>query len=480
MQNILRYRNLFILFISVSLLIYAVIRAYTLSFTHDESLSFMTAEGGMAQLNSANNHKLNTLLMSFSKTLFGISEFSLRLPNVLSLLLYLFGCFLIFKRSKKNWLILFGFSIMTLHPFLIEFFSLARGYGLSLAFMLMSIYFLFESGKENPTTLKHLKHSVLALFFGVLALYANLSMVNYLISLQITLMIKYWVTRKKHFKSIRYDIRFFGIIASSLIPLFFEIKHLLKLQELNQLYFGASSVTQGIDSLLNRSISPIMNSEFIVLTIELIALMCLIMGIVLVIKDKKIKSPLFLILALISLLFTGLFLEHYIFGAKFPIERTALFYIPLFGVFIYYLFLHLTTLYNFKKKYFAIVPVFISTLLVINFLSEANITHTKIWRYDSHTKEVMKIIKEHTDGKQQKKSISSHWLFEPTINFYISIWGLTIHPANRKGIDENADFIYRLNTKTKLDHFKTLNVYGDIKSELLIRKEKQPSQSPIL
>ena len=47
-----------------SLLIYVIYRASTLSFTHDESLSFTIIKGNLDWVLTANNHLLNTQLMS--------------------------------------------------------------------------------------------------------------------------------------------------------------------------------------------------------------------------------------------------------------------------------------------------------------------------------------------------------------------------------------------------------------------------------
>lgn len=465
----LLFSNLFVLLISVFLLTYVIIRAYNLSFTHDESLSYMIIEGDIAQMNSANNHKLNTLLMSLSKILFGTSELSLRLPNVLSFVLFLLGCFLLFKKAKKNWLVILGFCMMTINPFMIEFFSLARGYGLSLAFMLLSLFFLFETEKDNLINKQYLRFSSLSLLFGILALYSNLSMINYLISLQIILIIKYWINRRKYIKSVLSDIKFLIIIAISCIPLFFEIEHLLRLKELNQLYFGGTSFTEGIDSLLHFSMSPFINNDFIFTLIKITFLLSLIIGGYLIIREKKMKGPLFLIFTLIVLLFLGLHLESFIFGAKFPLERTALFYIPILAVFIYHLLLHLTTIFKFKEIYFNILTVLMVAIFLMNFISESNITYTKVWRYDAHTKDAMKIIKDLSAKDTEKNSISSHWLFEPTINFYIRTWEINIQPANRQGVNLDSDFIYRLNEDSKLENFKTIRYYEDIKSEVLIK-----------
>lgn len=140
-KNIIQGRTLMMLIFSAALITYVFIRAYTLSFTHDESLSFTIIARNSHWTKAANHHVLNTTLMSLSSFLFGNKEFSLRLPNVLSFILYLTGSFFIYRSSKNNWLFFLAISLTLLNPFLIEFFSLARGYGLSLAFMLMGLFF---------------------------------------------------------------------------------------------------------------------------------------------------------------------------------------------------------------------------------------------------------------------------------------------------------------------------------------------------
>ncbi len=76
--------KLLLIILFTSLFVYVILRAYLLSFTHDESLSYTIVEGKITWGKTANNHLLNTLLMSLSSSLFGMSELGLRLPNVLS------------------------------------------------------------------------------------------------------------------------------------------------------------------------------------------------------------------------------------------------------------------------------------------------------------------------------------------------------------------------------------------------------------
>jgi len=118
--NLWKPALLFVVFLSF--LAYISTRAYKLSFTHDESLSYTIVEGDKTWVGTANHHPLNTLSMFISSVLFGNNEFALRLPNVLSFLLYFVGCFYLFSASRNEWGFILGISLALLNPYLIEFF----------------------------------------------------------------------------------------------------------------------------------------------------------------------------------------------------------------------------------------------------------------------------------------------------------------------------------------------------------------------
>lgn len=265
------------------------------------------------------------MLMSLSNSLFGSSEFSLRLPNVLAGVLYLIGCFLIFNNTNKNWLNIFGLLLLTSNPYIIEFFSLARGYGLSFGFMLLSIYYLLKAENQILASSQILKYVALTLLFAIGALYSNLSTINYLISVQVILAVKYYFIRKNQNKSPHFDLKYGAIMLVSCIVLFFEIKYLLKLKELNQLILGASSLMEGLSSLIITFISPFMKSQLIVPTIKIVIMLFISVGVLLVFIERKFKGPLFLLLTLIFLLVTGLLLENILFDTKFPIRKNNTF-----------------------------------------------------------------------------------------------------------------------------------------------------------
>src|SRR5687767_13323159 len=73
----------------VGLFGYSLVRTIRLSFTHDESLSYTIVIGDPQFRDSANHHPLNTRAMAWMRDWFGDREWSLRLPNLLALVLYL-------------------------------------------------------------------------------------------------------------------------------------------------------------------------------------------------------------------------------------------------------------------------------------------------------------------------------------------------------------------------------------------------------
>lgn len=454
---------------SVLLLTYVSIRAYSLSFTHDESLSFTISEGRIGHILTANNHVLNTILMFVSKTLFGNSEFALRLPNVLSAAIYLSGCFLIFRLTKNSWLFLFGISLSVLNPFLIEFFSLARGYGLSLAFMLMSIFFVIKQETPYRKYLPFKKDFLFSVFFASLAAGANLIMINFLISILLIFALKYWRFRKENDEELKFDKNFFQLLLLSCIPLLLGIIHLLILKTRNQLYHGADSFIEGITSLITMSIYYPGYSSGVITTIKISILSFLLIGTFLIVKKKKLDGAFFYITTLMMLLITGLIAEYFLFGAKFPHGRTALFCVPITALFIHYLLFELIEEFNIKKWIYIPIILCLIAPLYLNFITSINFKYTKTWRYDANTKETMKILKEYTENNNQNLSISNHWLFEPAINYYIDTWKLNLNSTNRDGVNLNTDFIYQYGGKTKLENFQILNSYKDTRSTLLMK-----------
>lgn len=458
-------KNIAIYITSALLFIYVFIRAYELSFTHDESLSYTILNGNEVYAATANNHILNTKLMALSRNLFGSSEIALRLPNVLAFLVYMLASYLIIRRTKST-IVLFGwFCFLVINPFTIEFFSLARGYGISLSMVMLSLHFLVQIGNSSSLDKNNFINISGSLLFAILAVLANLSCINYLLSLQALLAFRF-LLKGKWPSSKPYWI----IIGLSTFPLVIFVRRLLDLQKANELYFGNNHFLEGLKSLILDSTGSIFYSETLSLIAQLIIVLAFVAGISKIIYTKNLQSSLSLVVQVISLILLGLFVEHYLFGAKFPHERTAIYYIPILTVFLYLLITEIKdSLTLFPARAYCVLSVIFIGLVLGNFLIDANIRHTKTWRYDSHTKDVMKLVKEKNESANEVQTISNHWLFEPSINYYISTLKINMNTANRDGINQTTDFIYRLENKEELLYHTSIQYFEDTDSELLMR-----------
>lgn len=186
--DVIVYKSLLLL-ISIILLIFMVKRTAEAAFTFDEAATYLNyisaSPVAIFKFNSANNHLVNTLLAKLAWTLGGSSEFVLRLPNLLAFAVYLLFSFLILDRFVKNKIIaVCGYLLLSLNPYVLDFFSLCRGYGLSLAFLMASLFFFF-SFLDNAVKNKPDRHRLLnlSLAAAALAVLSNFSLLNVYISL---------------------------------------------------------------------------------------------------------------------------------------------------------------------------------------------------------------------------------------------------------------------------------------------------------
>ncbi len=123
-QDINRFglREKVIVIVGFIILSYSILRAYNLSFTHDEALTYTIVKHNTDWKFTANNHLINTYLMKVSY-LFGENEIILRTPNVLSHLIYILVSFLLVTKLKGYFFQISAFLILNLSLPLLEFFS---------------------------------------------------------------------------------------------------------------------------------------------------------------------------------------------------------------------------------------------------------------------------------------------------------------------------------------------------------------------
>jgi hypothetical protein len=117
-----------------------VVRAATQAITIDEATSYMLFAMHTQPfhwLASTNNHVLNTALMRLSTIVFGLSEFTVRIPALLGAAIYITACVRFCRRMGGEWWLRWlALVCLVGGPFVMDYLVAARGYGLALGFLM--------------------------------------------------------------------------------------------------------------------------------------------------------------------------------------------------------------------------------------------------------------------------------------------------------------------------------------------------------
>ncbi len=454
---------------------YIIYKASTTSYTHDESYTYTHyVHQGFMDIVSyktpyTNNHILNTVLMKYCELLFGSSELSLRLPNILAFILYsIFIILLLYKYIRK---LMFPFYLlMVLNPHLLDFFALARGYGLSFAFLLMSLYYLslYFTSKQN-------KHLILFNVGAFLAVMSNFSLLNYYVAALIVYNIVSYIVLKIDSTSNNYHFYKQNKINIVSVILFGMVLYepLRRISKMSLLDFGGKNgfmedtVGTAIYSFFYEMyVPPFLENIFKVFIVSVVALTLII------ILKAIVQRNITLFNAHISLVLINLILiaivaitiaQHLILGNDYYIHRFALFFYPIF--ILNFIFL-LNYFFELSKTTSVSISYLCASLALFNIYINHNTAFYKDWKIDSDVKSMMQnLVLEHEKYPNKNIRLGINWLFEPGVNFYRYTWDLKwLNPAHRRGISKYDDYFYILNTDKE---------YMDLSNKPLVYKNEQ-------
>ncbi len=414
--------------IGISVLTLIIIKAYSTSFTHDESFSYLhyisqTFMDILSYSNSyTNNHILNSIGMKYAEKLFGTSEISLRLPNILLLIIYIIYSFLIVK--KTNIFLATSIYILLLTNIsLVDFFGLARGYGLSIGFMMMALYYLIEALQTN-------KKSALVLFHlgALLATLSNFTLLNfYLAGITILYGMRFLennVFEKQTF-SFKKNYKINALLfLFSLAVLYEPVRRVITF---NKMDFGGKSGF--VDDTLYSVFNYIFYTDYISSNLRFILsiLTCIIMLSVMYLTTSAIikkhvtffkeNKSLIIVNALMILISLASIAQHYLFNTDYLSGRFSLFLIPLVILNVGFFFQYLFMLSH--EKNILIGVCLISCVSIAFFIRSFNPNCYGEWAYDSDTKQTfLQLDKKYKHLPKHSISLAVSWPLEPTSNFY--------------------------------------------------------------
>lgn len=466
--------NRWYLFLPAFLLFaYVAFRAMQLSLIWDEANTFFEHVRTPFWLPnnynymSANNHLLNTWLMKCSVNVFGESEFALRLPNVIAAGFYfVFIAAILEKLFEKRWQILLAFLIVTLNPFVLDFFSVARGYGISLTLLMGGMWqitnYIFAQHK--------LRYGIYAQLFLIAATLANLTLIHVLFVVTFLLILSRFIfNRSTHPIRTSFTLTFLPTAAVlALLP------HLNKLKIAGALFYGDEAKSLW-DTVLSLSLGSFYGTTYSSPLAPAFAMAILLTGLICVIflvrnsttamKTNQGKWAVTVVAILIFCLASPT-LMHLTVKTNYLFGRTALFYLPLFTLSFIGLIL------VFPKNIKTSILIVFAIILAFHFIFSGNISSYYDWREQADVKNAMKNLKKQSVPEGQKvyaQVITTDLPFEKQINYYRMRYGMAnfSHAARKENIP-NCSFCYlqtpinfKMNSKDSL-----LSYFGNTQTSL--------------
>lgn len=323
-----RVERITFLVLSAVVLAYIVLRAALVPVVHDEAMTFFiyVETGDLLPFHAhwdAGNHLLCSALAWLSYSVFGFHAWALRLPSILAFVLYAFYAWRWGTRLSDPIIRWCLWAALLLTPFLLDFFSLFRGYGLAMAFWSMALFELCAM-LEHRTTRK----LWLTLIAMACAAFSSLSLLT-LWAAVLAVVGMVILHRPVQRRPLAIHIILWLVLGAA--PFLFATAYAHELSVRGALYYGADN------GILGGTLASLLKAMFGMSNIPLIACIVLVVLLgtvaawrVLRKQDRSFSGRVLVIAALF--LWAEIMGREFLFhwnGTLFPEDRTALQWVPL-------------------------------------------------------------------------------------------------------------------------------------------------------
>jgi hypothetical protein len=449
---------------SASMLALVVLRCYFIPFSHDEVATFyfyIQPESFLPFTShvDANGHFLTNLTSWICYKLFGSSVFSLRLPNIFAFIVLVFGTFKLTKLVNGVFAkLILTFGFIACFNF-ISFYSLCRGYGLSMAFLITAFYYFYVNVKSFSN-----KNFILFLFNAHMALSANLTLV-FVLLISSSILILFQIVYKHFFK-----FKVIGLWFASFTIVFFWIKYAFFLQSNGALYYGSGDSYWEVTFV--SLIEIIFFKHIIINILTLVVSGMLLFYWLFALMQQKTRflfnsqfAISFFILLIIILAF---YMLKVLLKVNYPEDRTGLFFYVLF---IIALGFKVSESRHAYQKFSLIFPSFV----LLNLFFSVNLT-VHPWRiYETFPARFLDKLVEEQKHSKQKITIAGHRLREFIFGFInYNHQNKLNHITSPEALQMNAD--YAIAYQQDKPYYE--NFYNEIDTEdtwgFVLLKRKQP------
>ncbi len=464
------------LLISLYLFVWIAIRSYNLDFTNDEAYSFYNVylKHYKMMLGTANTHWINSLFLFIENMLLGNKEWMLRIHSVLSFAGVSYFFYKIFEDKIKIQQLLFGIAFFLLNVYIFDFYSLARGYGLSIFFEIVFIYLLLK--KEDNGKNKFIAYALLSLsiFSNYMMLFLGLS--------YIILDFIYLLSKNKNLgKSIKtWLLHVSPFIFCSLIT----IPNLIFIKRSGDLNEGQANgfLEDSIGVFISRSFETFFTTQTTAIIASLLFFL-IILFFYFFKKEIDSKYRLLFYVFFINVLLIEFF---YIFlNVPFCFGRTSLYLNVLLIILLIYTFSFLIE----KSKFHFEIGFFVFFMSFIYFLFYKNMNTTVEWWKSQGIKESMNYLLNESKEDIGNKKLGMHLAQYGTyVNYYNLLnhypFNDTVYSFSESANDQydsttiqkiyTLDYLILLKpyaTQFDTSRFQILKYYQDMNSDLIKLKK---------
>jgi hypothetical protein len=232
---------------------YIIYRAFFISITQDEAHTYLLVKtyNWKQALTTTNTHWLNSFFIRIFLWLPGQGYlWKIRMLSILSWLVYSFSTIQLSRYFKSQWIGFNFFVVAILNPFLIFYFSLARGYAPACAFIMLSLCMAAKLIQANEIMPKKWFYVFLV---ASVATFANFSAFYFFIALMGSFLLQLLINRKLNVIFYSPARQWLALILGTSLLTFFAL-YLIK--SINELYFpGKSNIVNSLFGSLIKSFS---------------------------------------------------------------------------------------------------------------------------------------------------------------------------------------------------------------------------------
>ena len=389
---------------------------------------------------STNNHVLHSLLCRLSVRALGLSELTMRLPSLAGGLLYLVFaykfCRLLFK---SLWTFLLALVSLTLNPFITDYLSAARGYGMALGLFTAALYLVTRFFDDEQDAANITRVTWAAILLG-LSISANIAFVFPAIVLAglLTLL------RLDDAQGGTWGRRVLWSLGRVWLPLlcsavFFLAIPLAHSRNGDFYKYGKDSLSETGLSLVQRSLfhqynvwtagklpDVVTRSSEVVATWVVPAMLAILFALLIATGLRWVRTrsfhqlsdldrAYFLIAGVLAMSLAALVAAHHVVRMPYPIDRTAIYLVALMTL-AWVAMIEKSTAWPRWTRILASAPM---ALAVVFFLGGFTTSDYYEWRYDAGTKRIFQLLEQqHQLDRAKQVRVGVDWKLDFSFNFY--------------------------------------------------------------